>query len=286
MKLNFNYLKNRKKAVVITVGNYKGGAGKTSNSTLIGYRLAKQGVRVLVADLDPQTNATKELLLTKSALEKNNIMKISKTIMAGVAEKSFKGLPVKIQDNYDLLPSFTDFKDFSKFVYQNSTNDYEESHILTPLFEEIKDNYDVILLDIPPMNKEVTENAVVASDYTIISFQTQERSLTGAENYVSDLLRYKDIFDLNIDIIGILPVLQNRRGSVDQAVIDLAKQTFGEDLIFNTIVPHMERIKRFDITGITDRDRFDKKVMDKYDTVTQELVDRLEKLEMEGAENE
>ena len=50
--------KNKNKGLIITVGNYKGGAGKTSNSTLIGYTLDKQEIKVLVVDLDPQTNAT------------------------------------------------------------------------------------------------------------------------------------------------------------------------------------------------------------------------------------
>jgi cellulose biosynthesis protein BcsQ len=125
------------------------------------------------------------------------------------------------------------------------------------------------------MSKEVTENAVVASDYTLISFQTQERSLTGAENYISDLLKYKDTYSLDIDILGILPVLQNKNGSVDTAMLEAAKDAFGDDLVFKTVIPHMERIKRFDITGITDRDRFDKKVMEKYKLVASEFAQRV-----------
>ncbi|WP_232310827.1 MULTISPECIES: ParA family protein [Pediococcus] len=270
-----NNLLNRKKGLVITVGNYKGGAGKTSNSILIAYQLSKLGVSTLVVDLDPQTNATKALLLTKSANDPDNINTVDKTIMYGVASKDFRDLPVKILSNLYLLPSFTDFQDFPKYVYQHANTTYDEALILRPLIEPLKDTFDVILLDVPPMSKEVTENAVVASDYTLISFQTQERSLTGAENYISDLLKYKDAYMLDIDILGILPVLQNKNGSVDKAMLDAAKSAFGWDLIFKTVIPHMERIKRFDITGITDRDRFDKKVMEKYKSVTGELIQRI-----------
>ncbi|MDN5652915.1 MAG: AAA family ATPase, partial [Lactococcus lactis] len=169
--------KNNNKGLIITVGNYKGGAGKTSNSTLIGYTLAKQGIKVLVVDLDPQTNATKALLLTKSALEKDNIMTINKTIMSGVANGSLADLPVNIMPNYDLLPSYPDFGDFPKYVYKHANNETEEVSILKPLLDELRPNYDLIILDIPPMSREVTANASVASDYTLISFQTQERSL-------------------------------------------------------------------------------------------------------------
>ncbi|MBS0979161.1 ParA family protein [Levilactobacillus brevis] len=268
-------LANRRKGLVITVGNYKGGAGKTSNSILIAYQLSKLGVKTLVIDLDPQTNATKALLLTKSANDPNNINTVDKTIMYGVSNQSFRDLPVKIINNLYLLPSFTDFQDFPKYVYQHTNRSYDEALILKPLIDPLKDTFDIILLDVPPMSKEVTENAVVASDYTLISFQTQERSLTGAENYISDLLKYKDTYSLDIDILGILPVLQNKNGSVDTAMLEAAKDAFGDDLVFKTVIPHMERIKRFDITGITDRDRFDKKVMEKYKLVASEFAQRV-----------
>lgn len=268
-------LANRRKGLVITVGNYKGGAGKTSNSILIAYQLSKLGVKTLVIDLDPQTNATKALLLTKSANDPDNINTVDKTIMYGVSNQSFRDLPVKIINNLYLLPSFTDFQDFPKYVYQHTNRSYDEALILKPLIDPLKDTFDIILLDVPPMSKEVTENAVVASDYTLISFQTQERSLTGAENYISDLLKYKDTYSLDIDILGILPVLQNKNGSVDTAMLEAAKNAFGDDLVFKTVIPHMERIKRFDITGITDRDRFDKKVMEKYKLVASEFAQRV-----------
>lgn len=81
--------------------------------------------------------------------------------------------------------------------------------------------------------------------------------------------------------MGILPVLQNKAGSVDQAMLRAVKEKFGEENLFHSIVPHMERIKRFDITGITDHDRFDKSVMDKYEEVTQEFVCRLANIDQE-----
>lgn len=59
---------------------------------------------------------------------------------------------------------------------------------------------------------------------------------------------------------------------------EFSNEKFGEDNIFKSVVPHMERIKRFDITGITNHDRFDKTVIDKYDEVTKEFIIRLSSL--------
>lgn len=54
------------------------------------------------------------------------------------------------------------------------------------------------------MSLEVTKNAVVASDYVLIALQTQERSLTGAENYINELIKLKEQYDLDIEVVGVL----------------------------------------------------------------------------------
>ena len=56
------------KAIVVTFGNFKGGTGKTTNSTLLAYELATQGKKVLLCDQDPQANATSLYLKTKELI--------------------------------------------------------------------------------------------------------------------------------------------------------------------------------------------------------------------------
>ncbi|WP_034991542.1 ParA family protein [Liquorilactobacillus vini] len=264
----------RSKALTFIIGNQKGGVGKTTNTYLIAYTLAKWGIKTLVADLDPQSNSTKTLMLTKSQ-NTDTVNTVNKTLMRGVQEKNLVDLPVKILDNLYLLPSYIDFEDFPKYLYKNTKTDYEETHLLEPLFEPLKKDYDVIILDVPPLSIEVTRNAVIFSDYVVISLQTHDDSLSGAEEYVKTLVRLKGQYDLPVEVLGFLPMLHDRRGAVDQLVIDSAKEEFGSDLVFNTIVPQMARIKRFPINGITDMDRFDKKVLNKYEEVTDEFLQRL-----------
>ena len=131
------------------------------------------------------------------------------------------------------------------------------------------------------MSKEITRNAVTSSDYVLISLQTQEHSLTGAENYIEELNKLNEKYDLNLTVVGLLPVLLKNTGTVDEYIIENAKEIFGESNIFSTIVPQMERIKRFDINGITNHDRHDLKVLQKYNEVTDELITRLNFYEKE-----
>lgn len=271
------------KATTITIGNYKGGVGKTTNTVLIGYTLANLGIRTLVIDLDPQSNATKALLLTKlSNSADDQITTIDKTLMRGIQENDLLDLPVEIIPNLDLLPSFIDFEDFPKYLYQHTSTEWEEDHFLSKLLEPVKERYDMILIDVPPMSIEVTKNAVVSSDYVLISLQTQERSLTGAENYIEQLQKLQELYDLDLEVVGVLPVLQKNKGSVDQYILENARELFGNENMFQTIVPQMERIKRFDVSGITNEDRHDERVLDLYMTVTKELLTRLAQFHQEG----
>ncbi|RZI47849.1 ParA family protein [Lactococcus kimchii] len=267
-------LKERKKAVTIIIGNQKGGVGKTTNTYLIAYTLSKLGIKTLVCDLDPQSNSTKALMLTKSQ-NSNEIMTIDKTLMWGVQQRNLKDLPVPIIENLDLLPSYIDFEDFAKYLYKNTSTEYEETHLLEPLFEPLKEDYDIILIDVPPLSIEVTSNAVMFSDYVLISLQTQDDSMTGAVEYIKTLVKLKMKYDLGIEVLGALPMLSNSRGSVDKLIIESAKEEWGEDLVFETVIPQMERIKRFSINGITDEDRFDRKVLEMYEKVVSEMLSKL-----------
>lgn len=267
-------IQSRDEALTIVIGNQKGGVGKTTNTYLIAYTLAKMGIHTLVADLDPQANATKTLMLTKSQQE-DTVYSIKKTLMVGVQEKDLTDLPVKIMDNLDLIPSYIDFQDFTKYLYQNTNNEYEETHLLEPLFNPLKKKYDVILLDVPPFSIEITRNAVIFSDFALISLQTHDDSLSGAEEYVNTLSKLQQEYQIDIEVIGILPMLHDARNGVDQTIIQSAKDEFGEENVFTNIVTQMARIKRFPINGITDKDRFDKRVLDKYQQVTDELLSRI-----------
>lgn len=271
-------IKQRDKALTIIVGNQKGGVGKTSNTNLIAYTLATWGVNTLVGDLDPQANATKSLMLTKLN-HSDHETTIDKSLMRGVQEHDLTDLPIEIMPNLSLLPSYIDFQGFTKYLYRHSKNDYEETHILAPLFEPLKTKYDIILLDMPPLNVETTRNAVIFSDYVLISLQTQDDSLSGAEEYVNTLVKMRETYDLSIEVIGVLPVLNDKRGSVDQLILNTATEEFGEDAMFKTVIPQMQRIKRFPINGITDQDRYDSKVHRKYWAVTDELLNHIAEFE-------
>ncbi|PFD09801.1 ATPase, partial [Bacillus thuringiensis] len=65
----------------------------------------------------------------------------------------------------------------------------------------------------------------------------------------------------------------------DQYIMENAREVFGEENLFKNIVPQMERIKRFDVNGITERDRHDLNVIELYEKISDELLERIELFE-------
>ena len=272
-------------AKVITYGNFKGGTGKTTNSAMMAYVLSKLGYKTLLADLDPQANATALYLRTKQRIT-NDVVSFDKTLMSAIADEDLSDIIIEIKDNLYLLPSFADFTSFPLFLEKKFPNSQlERVTFLKGLIDKVKDDYDFILIDIPPTLSTYTDSALLASDYTIIVLQTQERSLVGAEAYIGYLQELIDNYGANFDILGVLPVLLKNNSKVDEATLNTAKEKFGEENLFKNLVKNMERLKRYDIIGIVDSDLggkhdiHDKRVMALYKKVTEEMIRRLEEIE-------
>jgi len=258
---------------VINIANFKGGVGKTTTTVLTGYLLAKRGYKTLVLDLDPQANATDMLLRTAS------INKVDKTIFQSMKDKDLASCLVSIIKNLDLLPSDLDLVGFPIFLNEVVQEDhFKRAYFLDYLLRNIREQYDFILIDVPPTISDYTNNAVVASDYVIVVMQTHERSLAATEKFIPYLQGMIDNYQANIELLGIAPVLLKNNGLVDQYIIGEAKSMFNNHL-FKTTIKQRERIKRFDINGITEEDRHDLDALAMYDGLVREILERLKELE-------
>lgn len=258
---------------VVTFGNFKGGTGKTTNSTMIAYTLSKMGYKVLLSDQDPQANATSLYLRTKALLS-DEIASFERTLMTAIQAEDLKSIVTEIKENLYLLPSFSDFALYPKFLEKKFPNNLDRVQYFSKLLEPLKNEFDFIFIDVPPTISDITDSALYASDFVIVVMQTQERSLQGAEMFTKYLQSLIDDYDAHMDILGILPVLLKNGAPVDNATLENAKEIFGEHNIFATIVKNMERLKRYDITGISEEDMHDRNVMNSYQKVTDEFLKR------------
>ncbi|MDI6554219.1 MULTISPECIES: ParA family protein [Leuconostoc] len=260
---------------ILTFGNFKGGTGKTTNSTMIGFELSNRNKKVLLLDLDPQGNATNLYLKTKSTLD-GEVVIFNTTLMSAIKNENLSSAIINIKENLDVLPSATDFSLFPR--YMEFLPNYEDRvRYLSTLIEPLRNKYDYIIIDIPPTISLITDSALFMSDYCIIVLQTHERSLQGAEAFINYI--QNDVIDKfkapTLDVLGVLPVLLKNGAPVDVSTLENAKNEFGEENMFQTTIRNMERLKRYDITGITDEDMHDKRVSQVYIEVTDELLQRI-----------
>lgn len=284
----------------ILYGNMKGGVGKTTNSVMTAYQLAKLGYKTLVCDLDPQANAT-QLLRRTYGLQQGTDLQINKTMMVALTEENIKPAIVNIMDNLYLLPSSEDFKNYPDFLEMKFMLDKEmiESGDSTTLQSEmskvkeqrisyfaqqlakVRDEYNFVIIDVPPTLSVFTDSAICATDYVIIVLQTQQRSLDGAETFFEYLQQmYNDYANIDFDILGVLAVLLKNNVGLDNQILKDAEADFGKDMLFNQIIRHMERLKRYDRTGIAEKgltkyDMHDTRLHYIYNTLTKEIVARL-----------
>lgn len=278
----------------------KGGVGKTTNSVITAYQLAKLGYKTLVCDLDPQANAT-QLLRRTYGLQHGSDLQIDKTMMVALMDENIKPAIVIIMDNLYLLPSSEDFKNYPDFLEMKFMLDKEkiqsgDSNTLQSEMSKVKeqriayfaqqlakvrDEYDFIIIDVPPTLSIFTDSAIYATDFVIIVLQTQQRSLDGAETFFEYLQQmYNDYANVDFDILGVLAVLLKNNAGLDSQILKDAETDFGKDMLFDQIIRHMERLKRYDRTGIAEKgltkyDMHDTRLHYIYNTLTKEIVSRL-----------
>jgi chromosome partitioning protein len=264
-------------AITIVVGNFKGGVGKTKVSVMASWELAfDRNKKVLLVDMDPQGNAS--TLIARST----GVTEINTSIFEGFQNGSLKECIVEVTDNLHMIPAQVSFKNFPKFLYTNVKEEIDQVSYLKKLLDPIRDEYDYIFIDVPPTISDFSDNAMMAADYVLIILQAQELSLEGAETYVKYLQFMADNYDADIQVAGVLPVLLRPGGRVDMSTIERAKEMFGEDNVMENVIKHLERLKAWDVTGITNNDMHDKKAHQVFLDVIDELEEKLAQFEEAG----
>ena len=219
-------------ATTFTVGNFKGGVGKTKITTMLAYDAAAlRNKKTLVIDLDPQANATTILART------GNIANIDYTITDCILDRhnnegnlNFKTNPLKsnfplskiiykINNNLNLIGCDTSFKNFSDFIRIYFHDQRKQVTFISDLIEPLKKDYEYIFIDVPPTISEFSDNAMAASDFSIIAFQTQDESLIGVNKYISYQNFMVEHYNINLQVIAIVACMLEPDDDLDKKYI-------------------------------------------------------------------
>lgn len=257
---------------VMTIGNFKGGVGKTTTCVMFSYLLNKKNAKTLLIDFDPQGNASEIIKKTFNGFQKEN----EQSLADGIKKLDLTHSIAKVTENLDLIPS-----DWNLSLLPDILEDYnksERSLFLKELLKGIKEKYDYVLIDVPPTLSAFTNNAVLASDYVIMVMQTQQQSYSSSLKFISYLQGLQRDNNNSFDLLGIMAYLVKKDGRVDSEIMKAAKDAFGRAL-FHENIYQRERVKRFGRSGIKDEDMWDKRALHMYEAVLDEALTRLKRIE-------
>lgn len=226
------------------VGNFKGGVGKTKIVVMLGYDNAIIRKRkTLIVDIDPQANATQNIARTF------NIDRIETTITDGVAAGDLSVCITPVHENLDLIACNTNFRSFLTLV-TSIDDENEKVNVLRRLIDPLREKYDEIFIDVPPTISDFSDNAMAASDYSIIAFQTVEESLEGVHKYVKYQKFMIERYNIDLQVIEILPCMTESTDELDLEILEEAKEQYGT-VVSENIIYFQKRLKRYSRNGIS-----------------------------------
>ena len=215
---------------VISVANQKGGVGKTTTTVNLATLLAKKGKKVLLIDTDPQGNATSGLGITKELeLSVYDILVGETTFEETVQETAIKNLKV-CPSNISLAGAEVELVSMMS----------REQRLKVKL-DEVKEQYDYILIDCPPSLGLVTLNAFTASDSVLIPVQCEYFALEGLGQLLNTVNLVKKHLNKNLEIEGALLTMYDARTNLSNQVVKEVKKYF-EDKVYKTVIPRNVRL--------------------------------------------
>lgn len=210
---------------IISIANQKGGVGKTTTAINLSTVLAKRNKKTLLIDMDPQGNATSGVGIEKN-LEKSiyNVLIEENPIEEAILKTNIK--------NLDICPSIINLAGAEVELVSMMSREMR----LKEKLENIKNNYDYILIDCPPSLGLITLNAFTASNSVLIPVQCEYYALEGLGQLLNTVKLVKKHLNKDLEIEGALLTMFDTRTNLSKQVVDEVKKYFG-DKVYKTVIP-------------------------------------------------
>ncbi len=215
---------------IISIANQKGGVGKTTTAVNLGAALGAYEEKILLVDMDPQSNATSGVGVETN--EESNIYTAMLNMTPIVEVYKSTGF-----ERLKIVPSSGRLVGLEVELLKSE----DKQKRLKKLLHPVKDHFDYILIDCPPSLGLLTLNALTASDSILIPIQCEYYALEGVSELISTIKRIRNNLNRTLSIEGILLTMNDERTNLSKQVRREIKDYF-EDIVYQTFIPRNVRL--------------------------------------------
>ena len=223
-------------AKIIAVANQKGGVGKTTTCVNLTAALSMKGKKILLADCDPQGNASSGMGVKKNAGHGTYEMLINNVPACECVDRTEYGDVIAAGKN--LAAASVELTDLEN-----------RELVLRKALHSLYSDYDYIFIDCPPSLELLTVNALVAADSVLIPMQCEYYALEGIADLMTSIKLCKKRLNPHLEIEGIALTMYDSRANLSSQVAAELRR-FMPDKVYETIIPRSVRLSEAPSHGI------------------------------------
>lgn len=257
-------------SIVLGVVNQKGGVGKTTTSVNVAAGIGALGKKVLLIDFDPQGNAT-----TGFGIKKKTLDVTTYDVIMG-EHRPQDAIVATRYKNVSIMPATNQLCAAEQQLFSME----ERTRQLRKAILQVRDDYDVVIVDCLPSLGILATNALIACDTIIVPMVCEHFALEGLAQLMQTVKTVKKKANPNLTIMGIVFTMLDRRLLSSNEIMREIKRSFDSNVLFKTEIPRNVRISEAQANGepIMYYDK-NSKGADAYKRLSKEILEKCREME-------